>query len=63
MPSVCRFNGLIIYMFSNEGIHKEPHLHVYDDHRDILSVNILNLKPRRGNWNNLNSKNRKLLKK
>lgn len=38
MPEICRFLGIVIYMFS--GDHNPPHFHVrYNEYEGIISIN------------------------
>ena len=37
MPEMCRFYGIIIYMYMNE--HNPPHFHVwYEDYKAIITI-------------------------
>lgn len=38
MPEICRFYGIVIYMFYNE--HNPPHFHVkYQDYQATIEIN------------------------
>ena len=42
MPEICRFLGIIIYMYFNE--HNPPHFHaVYNEHRASIAIETLGI--------------------
>jgi len=42
MPELCRFLGIVVYMFFND--HNPPHFHVeYDEHEASIAINNLAL--------------------
>jgi len=42
MPEICRFYGIIIYMYYNE--HQPPHFHaVYGEYQALISIETLSV--------------------
>ena len=42
MPEICRFLGIVIYMYFNE--HNPPHFHaVYNEHKASISIETLGI--------------------
>jgi mitochondrial fission protein ELM1 len=42
MPEICRFLGIIIYMYFNE--HNPPHFHaVYNEHKASIAIETLGI--------------------
>ena len=62
MPEVCRFWGLIIRFYPDEGVHEhDPHFHIWQNKAAIAAVDIRSGRVMAGDLRGLSQKKRKML--